>query len=292
LWQRPILNTEDGLLLVWYPLITFHPMRLLSTWAKEAHHLRVAHDKRGHGFEDAVVFALLRASVHSPFKEKPFVLGPAIKIADPSVGDIDALLIVGSTAFVLECRNVLHPATPHEFWSASNELDDKVVQAIRKRNYLRENPAVLTALINASPFAPLNRKIVEVVGIVVSNSYIFEGVKDVEPYFVHIDTLYNTIISGGSRFGDIDPDGNEVNYRVNCLLPTIDAGTALKRAISKPAKAEFYRQCLSQVDFPIPPIDQMEPSGLYSTWAYTPPEVGSVRATLNRCSFAANLVVE
>lgn len=292
LWQRPILNTKDGLLLVWHPLIAFHPMRLISVWAKEAPYLKVVHDKRGHGFEQEVVLALLAASVKSPLREKPFVLGPGIKIADKSIGDIDALLVLGSTAFVLECRNVMHPATPHEFWSASEELDAKIEQAIRKRDYLRANPSILTTLIDASPFSCLKRNIVEVVGIVVSNSYCFEGVKDIEPYFVHVDTIFNTIIYGGSLFGDIGSDGNEVSYRVNCFSQKIDAGTALARAIAKPVKAEFYRQCLMKVDFPIPAIDQDEPFGLYSTWAYTPPEIGSLRSTLERCSFARDLVVK
>lgn len=290
LWQRPILRNQGGLLMAWFPLMAFHPMRLISSWAKEAKHLRVSNNKRGWAFERDVVHGLLFASAHCPLREKPFVIGPGINVTDPSVGDIDALLILGDTAFVLECRNLMHPATPHEFWDVESELKVKIAKAIRKRDYLKENPSVLLNIMQESPFSPLARKINKVIGVVVSNSYMLEGTRDVEPYFVHVDTLFNTILTGGPMFEDIEAGDKTITFHVDYFKSNITPADALIHSIASPAKAEYYRRQLVKADFPIPGIDQTEPVGAYIQWIFSPPETGTLRTILSKCSFAPYVV--
>ncbi|AZN35145.1 hypothetical protein [Iodobacter ciconiae] len=292
LWQRPLLKQGDGLLLVWLPLIGSHPMHLIAEWAKEAKHLEVINNKRGLGFEVEVATVLSAAIQQSSFCEDAFVFRSRIEMPDRKIGDIDVILILGDTAFVLECRNLMHPATPHEFWSVAYELNEKIDQVVRKRNYLFDNPAILSGLIAESPFSQVNRKINKVVGVVVSNSYLFEGVSDVEPYFVHVDTLFNTILTGGPLFGDMGDDGREITLHVDYFKPNVPPSETLIRAIAKPAKAEFYRQCINRMDFPIPAVDQTEPYGIFSKWVFTPPETGALRSMLNKCSFASDIVTK
>lgn len=290
LWEHPLLRTDQGLLLVWHPVMAAHPMRLLATWAKEAKHVKVVHDKRGRQFERDVVRALRVAAEATPLVEKPIISEPGIPIDDPAIGDIDVLLLTGNTAFVLECRNVMHPATPHEFWSIATELSRKIEQAIRKRNYLREHRDVLAAIIDK--YAPGAISEVEnVVAVVVSNSYFFEGLNDAEPYFVHLDTLFNLVYTGGSLFGDMGADGKEKTYAINLVRQDRSIPNELIRGIAAPVKTEFYRRCLETIEFPIPAVDQTEPYGVLVSWAYAPPEVGKLRAVLDSCSFAADIVV-
>lgn len=292
LWQRPLLRHAGGLLLAWTPLLTSHPMRLLSNWSRETANLEIEHAKRGRAFEPEVVQAMLAAALHGALATKHFVLGPGIKIPDPRIGDIDALLVLDDTAFVLECRSVMHPATDHEFWDAINALRNKTTQAIRKRDYLRNNPLVLSSLIAKSPFASSNRKINRVVALVVSNSFLLEGENDAEPYFTHVDTLFNTLLCGGALFGDIGPDGQEVELQVNFFDSKTKPADALIRAISRPPKAEYYRQCLTVLDAPIPAIAETEPFGLFRQWTFTPPQPGTLGALLQRCSFAKHIIIK
>lgn len=290
LWQRPLLRHPEGLLMVWLPLIASHPMRLLSSWAKENEALEVEHAKRGRAFEGEVVEGLLAAAVHGSLEVKPLVFGPGLKIADQSIGDIDALLVLGDTAFVLECRNVMHPATDYEFWEAAEALKKKSEQVIRKRNYLQQNPAILSSIIENSPFAASNREIRRVVAMVVSNSYLLEGANDAEPYFFHLDTLFNTILTSGPLFGDMGPNGEEVELHANLFGMGIEPADALIRAMSKPPKAEYHRKCLTELNGPILAIEDTEPFGLFRQWTFTPPQLGTLRSLLKQCSFADNIV--
>lgn len=292
LWQRPLLRHADGLLLVWMPLLASHPMRLLASWSRETANLEVEHAKRGRVFEAEVVQGMLAAAVYGTLKVKPFVLGPGIAVPDPRIGDIDALLVLDDTAFVLECRSVMHPATDYEFWEASNALSSKTGQVIRKRDYLRGNPAVLSSLIGKSPFASRNRKINRVVAVVVSNSYLLEGTNDAEPYFTHVDTLFNTLLCGGSLFGDMGPEEQEIELHVDFFDPNVNPANALIRAISKPPKAEYHRKCVTELNTPILAIDETEPFGVFRQWTFTPPKLGTLGALFQRCSFAKNIIVK
>ncbi|SFF64253.1 hypothetical protein SAMN05518865_102399 [Duganella sp. CF458] len=290
LWQHPLLRQEKQLLIAWFPLLGSHPMRLVTSWAKETEHLRVVNSKRGRMFEQDVVDALSIASIRCPLQEKPFVLGPGLNVANTAVGDIDALLIWGDTAFVLECRNVMHPATAHEFWDVEFGLQAKVSQAIRKRDHLRDCPSVLRQMIMSSPFSKLLRDIKTVVGVVVSNSYMLEGTREFDPYFVHLDTLFNILLAAGPQFEDFEEGTHQTVFHVDSFNKDLQVGDALTRAIAKPAKAEYYRRRLRLEDFPIPGIDQTEPVGVASRWTFSPPEIGTLRKVLSECSFASQVV--
>jgi len=290
IWHHPLFPSSNYLLLAWYPLLAFHPMRLLAHWANEDEELKNVHAKKGFGFEGSVVNGTLLACAKSGFQELPFVIGPGLDIADPSIGDIDALLLFGDTAFVLECRNLSHPATAYEFWTTAEELRRKIPQAIRKRDYLNNNPDVLNALIKNSPFGKAKRNITNVVAVVVSNSYLFEGKNLDEPYFVHEDTLFNTILTRGVQFGDCTPQDELITLQVNSFPELKPDGKKMVKALAHPPKAEFYRRCLSLTSYPLMAIDQTEPIGVYAKWAFNPPTPGNVKKYLEKCSFASEIV--
>lgn len=291
LWYKPIVKIGNSLLLIWFPLLACHPMRLISHWVKVSKDLRILYDERGRSFESEVVTGLLAAIIHSKFPGRPFVMGPGLKMKDPTVGDVDALLVVGSTAFVLECRNVMHAATPHEFWSTVEELNVKIGKSVIKRDYLAKNPDILRGLIAKSPFSRLAREVNRVVAVVVSNSYIFEGIRGCDPYFIHIDTLFNIILSQGPIFGDILKGGMEVSYHVKHFKDGRSVDDSLISAISSPAKAEFYRKCLSKLSFPIPAVGQEEPLGCFTTREFSSPLSGTLKDVLDACSFASEIAV-
>lgn len=288
LWSRPLFNTSAGLILIVFPLVCCHPMRLLTTWSKEAEHLRQTHNERGWRFEAKVLTVVSITINDTSLPGEPKVFGTGLKPKDPSIGDIDVLLIVGNTALVIECRNGLHPATPHEYWSVAAGLQNKKEQALRKRDYLSKHRNNIEEALAGIPPREAIRNIERVVALVVSNSYIFEGKQLEEPYFCHLDTLFNFIISGGSLFVDI-VDGEEVTYKVTFPGATSEPSDAWIWAFSNPPKAEFYQQCLKLVDFPIPVLDPDDHGVIRSQWVYSPPETGKLRALLDKCSFAGSI---
>lgn len=287
LWDRPLIPTNNDLILVWAPLIACEYTRLISRFTNEASQLREAYAAKGHRFEEHVVQAIRIALTKSPIniRQNIKVLQARIDPHDKRVGDVDAILVIGNTAFVMECRTLRNASTPYEHWDVANDLlKNKGPQALRKRDYLLENTGWLDAISLKQGIA-LNQKINRYVAVVVSNSYMFEGFKDDEPYYIHVDTLLNTFLNGGPRFGDI-VEGKECEYIVDFFGNFTDPAEAVLRAISKPVKAEMYHQCLKIRNFPIPSFGKGDYFGSIQQWTMNFPELGHVRSLLDRCSFA------
>ena len=216
LWERPLLETRDGLVLMWWPLQCGHLMRLVNDWGKsdkksgEKNDAEMFSDK-GHRYEELVHLMLSKLP---KFKNPAFrylSLGPRLKVPDNTIGDIDAAFIVDRTLFVLECRAVGYPAEAFEFWNTHEELQDKIAQALRKKEYLAVNPAVVASWVAKAHPTVAVPKIERVVALVLSNSFMLEGERAHQPYFVHTDTLYNALLSGYSNFGGgFDENGREI----------------------------------------------------------------------------------
>jgi hypothetical protein len=290
LWDRPLVASGDDLILVWYPLVACEYTRLLARLSSDAPQLQNAHADKGHEFEERVVQVLTLAAAHSPAHVRPHVklLKARIDPADPRVGDVDAILVVGDTAFVMECRTLKNAATSYEHWDVAQDLlTDKGPQALRKRDYLKSNPGWLEETA-ANQGVRLDQPITCYVAVVASNSYMFEGVRDTEPYYVHVDTLLNTLLSGGPRFGDV-VGTREVEFLVDYFGTMADPAQAMLQAIAQPAKAQMYRRCLKRVAFPIPGLGEGDAFGTVWQWILNFPELGQIRTLLNQCSFAAML---
>ena len=289
LWDRPLVPSGDDLILVWHPLMACEYTRLIARLASEAPQLRDAHATKGHHFEERVVEVLQLAAARSPAQVRQHVqvLQARIVPDDKPVGDVDAVLIVGDTAFVLECRTLKNAATPYEYWDVANDLNDKESKALRKRDYLRNNQGWLEATA-ARQGITLKHPIKRYVAVVVSNSYMFEGCRDVEPYYVQVDTLLNAILTGGPRFGDVI-EGKEVEYMVDYFGSFADPAEAMLRAVASPAKAEMYRLCIQPGKFPIPGVAEGDHYGAVRQWVLNFPKLGHIRSLLDQCSFAPML---
>jgi hypothetical protein len=259
-------------------------MRLIATWASNDKKLKVLHSERGHGFAHHVNVTLKFASNQSQIPGKIAVFGPNLKI---DTSDIDCLLIYGNTAFVLECRTIPHAATPYEHWSAARELGDKkTTQSIGQRDFLKANPDILSKLTRKNPeIGPIEN----VVAVVVSNSHMYEGARDAEPYFVHIDTLMNVIMHGGSLFGISDDDNRERTLRVNAFKEDRSIEDSFIRSIANPAKAEFYRRELRLISNPLKSLNQTEPFGSYESWVCGMPSMEEFKNNLQSYSFFEDL---
>lgn len=284
LWVRPLVPTEGGLALISPSILTGDPMRLIAAWARNDKKLQAMHAQRGHAFAHHVHDALKFAGSRSQIPGAIAVLGPNLKIA---TSDIDCLLVYGSSAFVLECRTVPHAATPHEHWNTGRELGDKkTTQAIGQRDYLQANPEILRSLIHKNPGIC---KIDKVVAVVVSNSHMYEGTRDEEPYFVHVDTLMHVIIYGGSLFGISDEDNREQTLRANAFKGEGSPEDSFIRSIARPAKAEFYRRQLRLISNPLQALDQTEPVGSYESWVCSMPSMEEFKNNLQTYSFFDDL---
>jgi hypothetical protein len=289
LWDRPLVPIGDSLGLAWNPLTSGDTTRLVATLATEEKDLFVEHAQRGHVFEDLVVAVLHHALETSPtdLKASATLFQARIQPDDP-VGDIDCILIVDETAFVLECRVVRNAATPYEHWDVIQTLlGDKAPQVMRKVDYLRKDSNRLKELM-AKAGVTLAIEVRRYVGVVVSNSYLFEGRRRVEPYFVHVDTLLNSILDGGPKFGDV-VHGEEMEYQVAYFESEVPPADALLSSIANPAKAEMYTRCLQQAVFDMPVFDEGDTPVQWAQWTLSMPPLGKLLELLSQCSFKAML---
>lgn len=287
LWDRPLVRHGDHLALVWQPLVNCEYTRLISKLAKDVKELQEQHAEKGRVFENYVSEVLHGLLTHcSPrIRGHLQMMRARIEPTDFPLGDVDAVLIIGDTALVMECRTLPHVATAYEYWDAENDLlYEKGTQAIRKRDYLRKNPNWLASLA-AEEGTSIRQEIKKYVAVVVSNSFMFEGGRSEEPYYLHVDTLSSILSSGGVRFEDW-VDGKEVAYFVDYFNGTENPAEAMMCAVAKPAKAEVYRKCLNLIELPLAGLEKNDFYGWVRQWVVKIPEDGQVLELLKRCSFA------
>jgi hypothetical protein len=168
----------------------------------------------------------------------------------------------------------------------SEELKDKMDQALRKRRYLQSNPKILQNIIDKSDYpSAVAENIENFVALVVTNSFIFEGIQNQEPYFVHINTLFNLLLNGDAIWGDIK-NGQQMEYLVSSRISNTPFEDTLLQDIKQPPKKEYYEKCTNLILNQIPRLDQDEPYGIYQRWAYQSPILGKVFEILKKCSFS------
>lgn len=291
IWSHPILDTAKGLSLLWYPLQGAHLMRLLHEWGTAHRDLEEKYANKGHKFEDLVHTVVANLHEYANPAVRYVSMGPRLDVpgkttAGKDVGDVDAAFIVGDTLFIMECRMVMEPAEPFEFWSVQEELKEKIEQITTKKNFLLENRHVIgTWPSNNGANDPL--AIRRIVSLVVSNSFLLEGERTDEPYFVHIDTLFNILLSGYSEYGGgWDDESRPFSYRVEYLRDGMTQADAVLEALKKPVKAESAKASTVVHETHVPPFDESDASGVILTRVVQwPDSAQQIEALLKRCSF-------
>jgi hypothetical protein len=292
LWSRPLLVTDDVVLPLWWPLQAGHLMRLVDSWGGAKGSKGAHYSDKGHQYEDLIGDLLHRLSRHRDLSIPFIALGPRLAVKETAedgneVGDVDAAFIVEKTLFILECRSVGYPAEAYEFWSVNDALEDKIRQVTRKKNYIAENPEVIASWARKLQINLPIESIERVVSVVVSNSFLLEGERKVEPYFVHLDTLFNLLLTGRSIFGGgSDEKEQEVEFHVDFRTQAASVADAIVRALQSPAKAEAYKASVVPREVTIPPFDQTDATGFVrSPVAELPSGIDEVESLLSRCSF-------
>lgn len=293
LWSRPLLATGNAVQLLWWPLHAGHLMRLVASWGTAESDGDDPYSDKGHRYEDLVGLVLERLrNIDAPairFTPLGARLAVKEKAADGNeVGDVDAAFIIDKTLFILECRALGYPAEPYEFWSVNDALENKVRQAQRKKDHITKNPGVVAAWFRQRGIAMSPPEIERVVAIVVSNSFLLEGERREEPYFLHLDTLYNVLLTGQSVFGGgFDLRGQEINFHVDFRSEDLTMGDAVIRTLRNPPKAEAFKACIVPLDMTIPPFDQTDsPGHVRSPIVAIPSDRAKIESMLRRCSFA------
>lgn len=295
LWSRPILATAHGLQLLWYPLQGLHLMRLLHEWGTSNQALKDKYGEKGHQYEDLVHKIIDKLSRCAKPAIPYIALGTRLDIPGkrPSggdVGDVDGAFIIDDTLFILECRTVMHPAEAFEFWSVENELKEKLEQVTVKKNFLLSN----LDIVKTWPLSGDKKSfphIKRIVSLVVSNSFLLEGERQEEPYFVHLDTLFNVLLQGYAEFGGgYDEWDKEIIFRVEYLREGETNADAVLKALKNPVKAESAKACVVINQTVVPPFDKSDASGVIlqpiMKW---PDSLQEVEKLLRRCSFWQDL---
>ncbi|WP_144030049.1 hypothetical protein [Burkholderia sp. AU16741] len=298
IWTRPLLEIGADLIPLWQPLQNGHLMRLVADWGTSDTESGVRFSDKGHKYEDVVHLALdALARFGHPAIGRPAMhyipLGPRLPVPEKAadgneVGDVDAAIISGTTLFILECLAIGYPAEPYEFWSAHEALQDKIHQVMRKREHLASNPSVVASWLRRIQATDTPPKIERVVALVVSNSFLLEGERTEEPYFVHADTLFNILLSGSSIFGGgFDAEGREIEFHVDFRSQGVPDADAIIMAVKKPPKRESYGACVKPLDMEIPPFDETDSAGrVRSPVVEMPSNTREIEALIKRCSFA------
>lgn len=291
IWSHPILDTAEGLSLLWYPLQGAHLMRLLHEWGTMHRELVDQYADKGHKFEDLVhlIVANLKRYANPAVSYVP--MGPRLKVpgktpAGKDVGDVDGAFVVGNTLFIMECRMVMEPAEPFEFWSVQEELKEKVGQVTTKKDFLLGNRHVIETWPSDQDAKGLP-EIKRIVSLVVSNSFLLEGERTDEPYFVHIDTLFNILLSGYSEYGGgWDDRGRPFSYRIEYLREDMTQADAVLDALKSPVKAESAKASAIVHETRVPPFDESDSSGVILTRVVKwPDSTQKIEALMKRCSF-------
>lgn len=295
LWTRPLLDVDGYVELLWFPIQGCHPMRLLHDWSGATKELEEAYGKKGHTYEEManLVTKVLHERTNALM---PYVaLGPRLKVDGKrpngaDVGDVDGAFVIEDTLFIMECIAVQHAAEPFEFWLVQKELNEKRDQVMAKKAFLLKHPEVVGKWADkaSGPIPSIRR----VVALVVSNSYLLEGERGEEPYFVHLDTIFNILYNGRAEFGGgFGPTGDPITYRIDYLNGEVSPADAVIDALRKPIKRESALAAVRHAEIFMPGFDDSDAKGvLIQPVMDAPDSPEAIRKLLERCSFHHRLV--
>ncbi|WP_322404847.1 hypothetical protein [Massilia luteola] len=285
LWDKPLLPAGDDVLLLWWPLQGAHQARLLNAWSKNYEELKIAFDSKGPANERLLAEAIRDAIEKSPHRDRMKFIGTSLHPRRKPDEEIDLLVVIDDTAFVIETASLPSPAEAYEFCDIEDRLQKKSKQCRKQCAALKQD------LIQIAEWAgddSLRERVTKVFGLVVTNSYLREGLYDDDICYCHRDTLYN-IILGGIYFGvtrgledhtlkmpiQIGPEGSLVDGIIS--------------ALRKSPKAEFFARCIVPVEVRVMGFDNTDVEGYYRAVEIDIPEQDMLEKRLRECSFAALL---
>ncbi|MRW89735.1 hypothetical protein GJ699_07045 [Duganella sp. FT80W] len=287
LWDKPLLRSGDDVALLWWPLQGIHHARVLSAWAKADPKLKAAFGKKGTANEKLLEQGMLDAIRRGPYRERIRFVGAGLEPPLKPDEEIDMLIVVDDTAFVIEIASIPSPAEAYEFHDTEGRLEQKAGQCKAKCAVLAED---LSQIDGWDKDRPEGSKINRVFGLVLTNSCLRDGYDSSGLRYSHWDTLLNLIGSGGTYFGVMR--GTE---EVTLMAPVrIGAGESLADAViatlTKSPKTEFYTSFLRSAVYKLKGFDSTDFEGTYCACEINVPPQTELEAQLTTCSFADSLV--
>lgn len=285
LWDKPLLPAGNDLLLLWWPLQGAHHARLLNAWSKGHEKLKVAFDSKGPANEKILAEAIRGAIAKSPHQSHMRFIGTGLNPRHKSDEEIDLLIVIDDTAFVIETASLPSPAEAYEFCELEKRLQKKANQCRTQCTVLKHD---LNQVAEWAGDDDLRNKITKVFGLVVTNSYLREGLYVDDICYCHWDTLINMIF-GGTHFGLMR--GLE-EYTLKASIQIGPEGSVADGVISalwKSPKAEFFARCVVPVDYRVKGYDDTDVEGYYRAMEIDIPEQKMLEKRLRECSFAATL---
>ncbi|NBV17635.1 MAG: hypothetical protein EBS11_13865 [Janthinobacterium sp.] len=285
LWDKPLLSAGDDVMLLWWPLQGVHHARLLSAWAKNHKKLAIAFDSKGPANEAILAEAIRSAIVKSLHQSHMHFVGMALSPRHKPDEDIDLLIVIDDTAFVIETASIPSPAEAYEFHETEARLEKKAGQCRKQCIALKHD---LNQIAEWANDESLRGKVTRVFGLVVTNSYLRDGLYSDDICYCHWDTLIN-VISGAMYFG--------LTRGVEdfTLMAPIQIGShgnvadGVIAALRKSPKAEFFARCIVSVDYRVKGFDDTDVEGYYRALEMDFPPQEMLEKRLRECSFAATL---
>lgn len=287
LWGHPILPMGKEICLLWWPLIGVHHARTLSAWAKMNKSLRKSFKLKGNVNERMMKEEMLAAIERGPYREHIRYVGSRLRPRLKPDEEIDLLILVENTAFVIETAAIQSPAEAYEFLEAEKRLDDKEDQCRDQCTILRQDLTQINDWLKGS--APTHT-VTQVVGLVITNSYLRDGNFPGDITHCNWDTLLNIISFGGMLFG-VQRNCQEFTLKAEIKPRTGESvAESILNALKKSPKAEFYASSLTYADMHINKYDRTDQVGIYRKWNMEFPSPNDLEDRLNNCSFGASLV--
>lgn len=285
LWDKPLLAAGDDVLLLWWPLQGVHQARLLNAWSKNHEELKIAFNSKGPANERLLAEAIRDAIAKSPHRDHMKFIGTSLHPRQKSDEEIDLLVIVDDTAFVIETASLPSPAEAYEFCDIEDRLQKKSNQCRKQCAALKQD---LNQIAEWADDDSLREKVTKVFGLVVTNSYLREGIYDDDICYCHWDTLYNVIL-GGIHFG-VTRGLEEYTLKMPIQIgPEGSVVDGIISALRKSPKAEFFARCIVPVDFRVKGFDNTDIEGYYRAVEMDIPEQDFLEKRLRECSFSASL---
>lgn len=285
LWDKPLLSAGDDVMLLWWPLQGAHHARLLSAWAKNHKKLAIAFDSKGPANEAILAEAIRSAITKSPHQSHMRFIGTALNPRHKPDEDIDLLIVIDDTAFVIETASIPSPAEAYEFHATETRLDKKAGQCRKQCAALKHDLNQIAEWANDDG---LRGKVTRVFGLVITNSYLRDGLYSDDICYCHWDTLIN-VISGGMYFG-LTRGLEEFTLKAPIQLgPHGSVVHGVIAALLKSPKAEFFARCIVPVDYLLKGFDDTDVEGYYRAVEMDFPPQEMLEKRLRECSFAATL---
>jgi hypothetical protein len=286
LWDRPLLGANEDVCLLWWPLLGVYHARLLSAWAKTDKTLAQAFEKKGARNQNMLVEEIVSAISRSPYRDRIRYIGSGLRPRHKPDEEIDMLIVVDDTAFVIELASIPCPAEPYEFGETERRLDQKADQCRDQCKALAQDLAQIDDWNKGRGQQP---PVTSVTGVVMTNSYLRDGTYEDDISYCHWETLLNILRYGGLYFGIMRGDQEQTLMAPIKAGPNESLATVLKAALKKSPKAEFYARSLGHADLHLKGFDASDRQGIYRAWNVEFPSPREIEEHLRQCSFGPTL---